>query len=125
MILLLDENLPMKVARALAELGIDARHVRDHFPERTPDIEIFAFIAKVENCFLLTRDDKIRRHPHEIAALRAAGIGVFILTGRAQKSVIETMSFVCDCLPENGGVGNSHCEAVCPAGSAIEKSLSD
>lgn len=74
--------------------------MRDHFPASTPDLAIFAFMSTREDCFLLTRDDKIRRHPHEVAAFQAAGIGAFILTGRAQKTVIETMSFICDCLPE-------------------------
>jgi predicted nuclease of predicted toxin-antitoxin system len=37
MLLLIDENVPMSVARFLADRGHDVRFVRDLFPAGTPD----------------------------------------------------------------------------------------
>lgn len=100
MIFLFDENMPPRVAAALQALGTcEARHVVDHLPRGTPDEEVFAFAA-AQGWLLLTQDARIRRNPHQRAALRQAGIGAFILTGRGGRSVEQMMIFLLERFPE-------------------------
>lgn len=100
LIFLLDENMPPKVAAALQALGsCEARHVVDHLPRGTPDEQVFTF-ASAQGWILLTQDVRIRRNPHQRAALLQAGIGAFILTGRADRSVEQMMIFILERLPQ-------------------------
>jgi len=93
--------MPPKVAAAIQALGsCEARHLVDHLPRGTPDEDVFAFLAS-KDWLLLTQDENIRRKPHQRQALLEAGIGAFILTGRAQKSVEEMMIFL---LSRLGGI---------------------
>lgn len=97
--LLFDENLPPKIASALQALGeCEARHVVDYLPRGTPDEEVFEFAAS-RGWFLVTQDARIARNPHQRAAMMQAGIGTFILTGRANRTVVEMMAFILDRLP--------------------------
>ena len=88
MTLLLDENLSPKVATALKALGREVTHVNEILPRGTSDEEIFSKLAELGWC-LLTQDIKIKRHKHQRAAMIQAGIGAFIFTGRAEKSLEE------------------------------------
>lgn len=100
MIFFFDENMPPKVAAALQSLGTcEARHLVDHLPRGTPDEDVFRFVAS-QGWFLITQDVRIRRNPHQRQALLQAGIGAFILTGRANRSVEEMMIFLLGRLPE-------------------------
>lgn len=86
--------MPPRVAAALQVLGTcEARHVLDHLPRGTGDEQVFSFAA-AEGWLLVTQDANIRRKPHQRAALIQAGIGAFILTGRAQRSVEDMMAFL-------------------------------
>lgn len=99
MIFLFDENMPPRVAAALQALGTcEARHILDHLPRGTPDERIFAFAAEHE-WLLVTQDVRIRRNPHQRAALMQAGIGAFILTGRTGRSVEQMMIFLLERFP--------------------------
>jgi predicted nuclease of predicted toxin-antitoxin system len=98
-ILLLDENMPPRVADALHALGtVEAYHVTKYLPRGATDVEVFAFLADKSDWILVTQDDKIRRRPHELAALRAANVGAFVLTGRAGRTVEGMLSFLAACL---------------------------
>jgi hypothetical protein len=44
--------------------------------------------------FLVTQDKKIKRKKHELQALRRAGIGAFIFTGRAERDLDSMMMLV-------------------------------
>jgi predicted nuclease of predicted toxin-antitoxin system len=99
-ILLLDENMPPKVADALHALGtVEAYHVTKYLPRGTADVEVFAFLAD-KDWVLVTQDERIRKRPHELAALRGANVGAFILTGRTNRTVEEMLSFLAACLGE-------------------------
>lgn len=100
MILFFDENIPPKVPQALQVLGTcEARHLVDHLPRGTSDEEIFAFLS-LQGWILVTQDERIRRNPHQRKALVDAGIGVVILTGRAQRTVDQTMIFMLGIIPK-------------------------
>lgn len=70
----------------------DVEHVSDHCPAGTPDEDVFAFAAE-KDWILVTQDIRIRRNPQQRQALLQAGIGCFIFTGRAQRSVNDMMAF--------------------------------
>lgn len=72
---LFDENLPRKLADALASLGLAVEHVEDHNLTSTPDQHIFEYCR--ENGFaLVSADLRIHRDKAESAALEQSGIGV-------------------------------------------------
>lgn len=88
MILLLDENLPPKVAAALHASGtVEAYHVTKYLPRGASDPEIFEFLREREGWFLVTQDKNIRKRPQELAALKAARVGAFVLTSKADRTV--------------------------------------
>lgn len=100
MILLLDENMPPRVADAWHALGtVEAYHVTKHLPRGTPDVEVFEFLAERPTWVLVTQDEKIRKRPHELAALRRARVGAFVLTGRGGRDVEQMLAFLAACLP--------------------------
>jgi predicted nuclease of predicted toxin-antitoxin system len=55
MVLLIDENVPMSVARFLTERGHDVRHVRDLLPGGTPD-PVIATIGDRLSAIVVTWD---------------------------------------------------------------------
>lgn len=92
--------MPPKVAAALQALGTcEARHLVDHLPRGTADEDMFTFVAS-QGWLLVTQDMRIRRNIHQRQALLQAGIGAFILTGRANRSVEELMIFLLERFPE-------------------------
>lgn len=92
--LFFDENMPQKVAAALQALGVcEAQHVLDELGTGTPDEEVFRFLSE-KDWLLITQDDRIRRRPQQRRALLDAGLGVFILIGRGNKSVAGMMLFL-------------------------------
>ena len=99
MILLLDENMPPRVADALHTLGtVEAYHVTKYLPKGTSDVEVFEFLADKPEWVLVTQDEKIRKRKHELAALRQAKVGAFILTGSTDRNVEEMLAFLAGCL---------------------------
>ena len=99
MILLLDENMPPRVADALHALGpIEAYHVTKYLPKGTPDAEIFAFMRDKPTWVLVTQDSRIRRRKQELAALRQANVGAFILTGQVDRNVEGLLAFLASVL---------------------------
>ena len=95
MTLLFDENFSPKLVNALRALGYHVGDVRDHLPQGSTDPEVFALARRLPAC-LVTKDAKIRRRKHEQEAYRQEGIGVFIFTGTAERSLNEQASFTLD-----------------------------
>lgn len=79
-----DNNLSVKLAHGMREFGEDVVHLTDHFPQDAVDSEWLPFVGKNE-LILVTRDEKIRFKPAEIAAVRAFNVAVFFLGGKKLK----------------------------------------
>lgn len=82
--LLLDNNLPPALARALHQLTIrewENRHqvhaLRDRFPENTPDTEWIAALSEEGGWVVITHDRLSKGLERE--ALKRAGLKVFLL----------------------------------------------
>lgn len=82
--LLLDNNLPPALARALHELTIRewedlhmVTHLRDRFPANTPDTEWIATLAQEDEWVVITHDRLNKGLERE--ALKRAGLKVFFL----------------------------------------------
>jgi predicted nuclease of predicted toxin-antitoxin system len=84
--LLLDNNLPPALARALHELTIrewdcahEVIHLRDHFPANTPDTEWVTKLSQEDGWVVVTHDKFNKGVEREV--LRRAGLKVFLLDG--------------------------------------------
>ncbi|MGH7717676.1 MAG: DUF5615 family PIN-like protein [Steroidobacteraceae bacterium] len=93
MILFFDENFPVQIARALSELGYKATHLADELPRGTSDEQLFQHLNG-RDCYLVTQDVQMSRKPHQKLALLQAGLGVFVFTGRAERSLTQMMVMV-------------------------------
>ena len=90
---LFDENISQLIVDALKALGKPAAYLTDILPRGTDDIALFSRLGEL-NWFLVTQDKKIKRKKHELEALRRAGIGAFIFTGRAERDLDSMMMLV-------------------------------
>lgn len=85
MIALVDNNLPPRLARALAALfdnGWKIEALRDRMPESTPDIEIIARMDTTGPWMLISADLRIARNRAERQAIRnSRAIGFFLAPG--------------------------------------------
>ncbi len=79
-----DNNLSATLAHGMREFGEEVVHLTDHFPQDAVDSEWLPFVGQ-NQMVLVTRDEKIRWMPAEIAAVRMFKIAVFFLGGRKQK----------------------------------------
>ena len=93
MTFLFDENISGLVVDALKALGKPVAYLTDILPRGTVDQDLFSRLGDL-GWFLVTQDKKIRRKKHELEALRRAGIGAFIFTGRAERDVDAMMMLV-------------------------------
>ena len=93
MTFLFDENISQLVVDALKALGKPVAYLTDILPRGTDDITLFSRLAEL-GWFLVTQDKKIKRKKHELEALRRAGLGAFIFTGRAERDVDSMMMLV-------------------------------
>lgn len=88
-------------SRALGDalLGAGIRFVAHHqrFAPDTPDTEWLG-VAGREGWLVLTRDQNIRRRPHELAAVKAAGVCMFVLA-QGNLSAAETAGIVTGAWP--------------------------
>jgi predicted nuclease of predicted toxin-antitoxin system len=82
---------------ALTAAGIPFVAHRQRFAAAAPDTEWLA-VAGAEGWMVLTRDQNIRRRPNELAAVKAAGICMFVL-GQGNLSAAETARIVVDAWP--------------------------
>ena len=77
----LDNNLSPHLARGMAAFGEDVSHLQDTFPSDAPDVEWLRHIGE-NSIILITRDERIRRNPAELSALRQFKVGAFYLGGK-------------------------------------------
>jgi len=66
-------------------LGKPIQHLSDILPRGTQDEVLFKELSK-RGWLLLTQDQRIKRNRHQREALKQAGVGAFIFTGKANKS---------------------------------------
>ena len=79
-----DNNMSPNLAKAmnlLEEGEGSAEHLRDRFPGDEKD-EIWLQHVGNNDLILITRDQKIRKHPAELSAYKRFKVGAFILTGK-------------------------------------------
>lgn len=76
-----DNNLSENLARGLKVFGEDVIHLKDMFNEDTED-RIWLQQIGNKKMFLITRDERIRRNPFELNALKTYKVGAFFLGGK-------------------------------------------
>jgi len=77
----IDNNISKKIAKGLAEFGEDVMHLQDQFPEDAPDEEWLEYVGK-NGMVLVTRDERIRWNPTELAALKKHKVRAFFMGGK-------------------------------------------
>lgn len=77
----LDNNLSENLAQGLKSFGEDVIHLKDMFNEDTED-QIWLKQIGQKKMFLITRDERIRRNPFELNALKTYKVGAFFLGGK-------------------------------------------
>lgn len=78
---IVDNNIGPGVARGMRCFGEDVTHLTEHFRDDVSDPEWLARAGR-KGWFVLTRDDRIRSRPNELAAVKQHGIGLFFLAGK-------------------------------------------
>lgn len=73
-----DNCLSPKVVRALRELGVDAKHLRDELPQNIKDTDWIPLVA-AKGWAAVTSDTAISRAPVEVDALVCSGLIVFFM----------------------------------------------
>jgi hypothetical protein len=94
--LLIDHNLPRRIARALHELFKPEHQIvwlSDKFPQDTPDSEWLGTLVAEGGWSVLTRDLYIRTKPNERAALDSARLIIFFLDGAWKSYGVEETSW--------------------------------
>ena len=76
-----DNNLSPRLARGLLEFGEDVTHLQDHYPADVPDQDWLPDIG-AKGWILVTRDERVRRNPSELAAIKMYKVGAFFLGGK-------------------------------------------
>jgi hypothetical protein len=78
-----DENMPIRLCRALNYLegnhGIQVQHITELVNPSTPDIEWMRILGKDKNCFVITKDNRIKQNPAEILAWKESNLMVVFL----------------------------------------------
>lgn len=85
-----------QVAERLRAAGARVEVLADHFADDCPDAEWLAIVGR-RGWFVLTKDKKIRRRRAELAAMRRARVGVFLLTA-GNRTGAEMADVLCDSL---------------------------
>lgn len=86
---LVDENLPKALARALNELFVGKHtivHIRDRFGPSVPDIEWIRALSKEGQWIIISGDRRISRNKAEQQAFRSSTLIGFFLSPSLQKS---------------------------------------
>lgn len=78
-----DENLPIKLARTLNYLegdhGIEVKHMTEIVSPSTSDEEWIKLLGKEDNCFVITKDNKIKINRAELEAWKEANLTIVFL----------------------------------------------
>ena len=99
MIFLLDGSLPPPLAQALQRFDQEDcqyRHCAEVFGAAAHDDVMLSGVQE-RGWFLVTHDVRLSRQPAQRQALLESGIGVFVFTGRAERTVREFAAFVLEC----------------------------
>ncbi len=76
-----DNNLSEHLANGMKAFGEDVIHLKELFSESTDDVTWLQYLGE-NDLFLVTRDERVRRNPAEIQAMRTYGVGAFFLGGK-------------------------------------------
>ena len=76
-----DNNLSPHLAKGMLAFQEDVTHLVEHFAPDAKDVDWLPVIAS-NKWPLVTRDERIRKNPAELNALRRYGIGAFFLGGK-------------------------------------------
>ncbi len=79
----LDNNLSKYLAEGMSAFQEDVVHLQGIFPQDTDDLVWLQHLGQ-HGWFLVTRDERIRRNPAELDAIRSYGIGAFFLAGKSR-----------------------------------------
>jgi len=76
-----DNNISPTLVEGLKGFGEDVCHLKDYFPEDTPDPQWLKAIGQ-NNWILITRDKAINRRPVEKQAIKQYKLGSFFMLGK-------------------------------------------
>lgn len=85
----LDENLPPKVAQALALVGYPITHPDDHGKRGEKDPELITWLAHNQFVWITKDDDARKRHIHQITQAGVSVVWVRGLAGRKNTVSIQ------------------------------------
>jgi predicted nuclease of predicted toxin-antitoxin system len=73
-----DNNVSKKIVQGLRAFGEEVVHLQEKFKEDSPDIEWLQYIGE-KGLILITRDERVRWNPAEIAAINKFKVATFFL----------------------------------------------
>jgi predicted nuclease of predicted toxin-antitoxin system len=76
-----DNNVSKKIVEGLKAFGEEVVHLQEKFSEDSADIEWLQYIGE-KGLALITRDERVRWNPAEIAAIKKFKVATFFLGGR-------------------------------------------
>lgn len=76
-----DNNLSPQLSQGLKAFGEDVIHLKELFDEDEED-PIWLEYVGTNGHVLITRDDRVRRNPSEVEAIREHRVGAFFLGGK-------------------------------------------
>ena len=76
-----DNNISQHLTDGIKAFGEDVIHLKEIFPQDTSDAEWLKYIGE-RQFVLITRDERVRRNPAELSALRIYKVGAFFLGGK-------------------------------------------
>lgn len=78
-----DENMPLKLANTLNCLegkdGIEVKHMTEIVPTSTADEAWIRLLAEEGKCFVITKDNKIKKNPCELLAWQESNLTIVFL----------------------------------------------
>lgn len=124
MIVVLDENLPLRLAQALAILGKDAKHATEIVPKGTPDDQLVRAVADLGGC-IFSHDGQMLHNVATVAALERHQIRLVVFHD-AQLSCFELARLMIWAWPEvhrQIGLGRHRFFEITARGRVREKRL--
>lgn len=82
-----DRDLGKRFPAILRSAGISVEGHGDHFRDDAKDEDWIVEVGK-RGWAVVTRDKRIRYKPNELAAVKTAGIAMFVLSGKAPHAVL-------------------------------------
>ncbi len=76
-----DNNISKKIVEGLKAFGEEVVHLQEKFPEDSADIEWLQYVGE-KGLVLITRDERVRWNPAEIAAIKKFKVATFFLGGK-------------------------------------------